>query len=99
MAPRRGEVWTITGPAPGTVLIVSGNLYNSLPDHPFALAMDVSDTVTAEIAAVRLSDDQHAIIDTIKRVPKALLDERLYQIDVQTLTDVNNWLFKILATN
>lgn len=78
---------------------MSGNLYNSLPDHPFVLAMEVVADATAEVAAVGLRGGQFALIDSIGRVPKRLLSERLYQVDVQTLTDVDNWLFKILSTN
>jgi mRNA-degrading endonuclease toxin of MazEF toxin-antitoxin module len=99
VAPRRGEVWTVEGGASRIVLVVSGNLYNNLPDHLFVLAMEVVSDVTTEIAAVGLRGDQFAVIDTIGRVPKQRLGQRLYQVDVQTLTDVDNWLFKILATS
>ncbi len=99
---RRGEVWSVGGRAARTVLVVSGNMFNELPDHPHVLGMDVVTAVAAAggaPAVVALGEAQFAVVDTIGRVPKHLFAQRWRQVDVQTLTNVDNWLFKILATN
>lgn len=99
MAPLRGQIWVVAGHDPRTVLVISGNMYNGLPDWPYLLAMDIVTDPAAAPASVDIGNDRYAIIDSIGRVPKRIFTEQRGELDRQALTDVDNWLFKILATN
>lgn len=99
MAPLRGQVWGVTGHDPRTVLVISGNMYNALPGWLYVLAMDVVTDPAAAPAAVEIGNGQYVLVDSIVRVPKQIFAEQTGQIGRQALTDVDNWLFKILATS
>jgi hypothetical protein len=96
--PRRGEIWTIGGQVPITVLVVSGNVYNDLPD-PHVIAMEVTAGKEADVTVVDVGEGRSVLIDTIGRVPKRLFARLVARIDTQRLTDVHISLFRIIATN
>ncbi|CAO5157926.1 MazF family transcriptional regulator [Frankia sp. AiPs1] len=98
-SPRRGEIWTTrTGPAPQAVLVISSTVYNEIADEPTVLVALVVEHATDEGFCVRLGEGQWAVMGLVTFVAKATLDKCLRQVDIQTLTDANTMLFKILAT-
>ena len=99
MAPLRGQVWAVAGHDPRTVLVISGNMYNGLPDWLYVLAMDVVTDASAAPATVGIGDGRYVLVDSIGRLPKRIFADQVGQIDRQALADVDNWLFKILATS
>jgi hypothetical protein len=96
-APRRGEVWS-TASAGQTVLVISSTVYNQIPDEPTVLVALVVDTATDEGFCVDLGAGRWAVMGLVTFVPKTNLAHALREVDAQTLTKVNNMLFKILAT-
>lgn len=96
--PRRGDVWTLAGRHPRTVLVVSSTVYNEITSEPTIVTVPIVRSAADEGFCVRLNGSQWAVVARISYEPKAILNERRGQVDVQTLTDVNNMLFKILAT-
>ncbi|ADP79693.1 MazF family transcriptional regulator [Pseudofrankia inefficax] len=99
MPPRRGEIWATTGgPTSPRVLVISSTVYNEIADEPTVLITLIAQNATAEGFCVPLGEDQWAVLGLVTFVAKASLDIRERQVDVQTLTNVNNMLFKILAT-
>lgn len=96
--PRRGEVW-IAGSDPSiTVLVISSTVYNEIPDEPTVLVVPVVTRHADTGFTVDVGEGQLAITGLVTHLRKAHLVKRLRQVDVQTLTDVNNMLFKVLAT-
>lgn len=99
----RGGIYLISDPHPATLLVVSGNVYNDLPDHLWVLAM----TITANLPEggrppffLPAGDAGWVETDTVERHPKRLLTPSNHSpLDQQALADVDNALFKILATN
>jgi len=96
--PRRGEIWTVGAPLAQTVLVISSTVYNEIDGEPTVLVAMVVDRATDEGFCVDLGDGQWAVMGLVTFVAKARLGECRRRVDVQTLTDVNNMLFKILAT-
>lgn len=97
--PRRGEIWAAGGGAsPQRVLVISSTVYNEIPDEPTVLVALVVDDATAEGFCVPLGEDQWAVMGLVTFIPKTSLASRDRRVDVQALTNVNNMLFKILAT-
>lgn len=94
-APRRGDIW-ITD-AGVSVLVISSTVYNEIPSEPTVVVVPVFDTEPATGFGVDLGDGW-AAPGLVASLRKARLGQRRRQIDVQALTDVNNMLFKILAT-
>ena len=80
------------------VLVISSTVYNEIPSEPTALVVPVFDTEPDTGFGVDLGDDDWAAPGLVTSLRKARLSEHRRQIDVQALTDVNNMLFKILAT-
>ena len=102
MTARRGMIYTIHHPDPETLLVVSGNMYNGLVDHPWVLAMTIIDTPrgAAPPFFVSVASGRCVEVDTLARYPKRLLRP----VDgpgvaIQILTDIDNAVFKILATH
>lgn len=97
--PRRGEVWTVgTTPAPQTVLVISSTVYNEISSEPTVLIALVVEQATDEGFCVDLGEGQWAVMGLVTFVAKASLAEYQRKVDVQTLTNANTMLFKILAT-
>lgn len=94
-SPRRGDVWRID--AGISVLVISSTVYNEIPSEPTVIVVPVFDTETDSGFGVDLGGDW-AAPGLVTGMRKARLSEYRRRIDVQALTDVNNMLFKILAT-
>jgi len=80
------------------VLVISSTVYNAIPSEPTAIVVPVFDTEPDTGFGVDLGDDDWAAPGLVTSLRKARLSEHRRQIDVQALTNVNNMLFKILAT-
>lgn len=93
--PRRGEQWiTDTGVA---VLVVSSTVYNQIPSEPTVIVVPVFTSEPDTGFGVDLGDGW-AAPGLITSLRKARLAQLVGSVDVQRLTDVNNMLFRILAT-
>lgn len=87
-----------TGSAPQTVLVISSTVYNEIADEPTVLVALVVEQATDEGFCVDLGEGQWAVMGLVTFVAKTRLATCLRRVDVQTLTNANNMLFKILAT-
>jgi hypothetical protein len=94
-SPRRGDIWG-TG-AGSSVLVISSTVYNEIASEPTIVVVPVFDTEPDAGFGVDLGDGW-AAPGLVTGLRKARLSDRRRRIDIQTLTDVNNMLFKILAT-
>ncbi|MGQ0577003.1 MAG: type II toxin-antitoxin system PemK/MazF family toxin [Pseudonocardia sp.] len=94
-SPRRGEIWSTD--AGIRVLVISSTVYNEIPSEPTVVVVPVFDTEPDTGFGVDLGEGW-AAPGLVAALRKARMRERVRQIDVQALTDVNNMLFKILAT-
>jgi mRNA-degrading endonuclease toxin of MazEF toxin-antitoxin module len=97
MSPLRGEIWD-TNRRLARVLVVSGGMYNSLPDVIQVLIVPVVQDNLPGGWSIAVGEDGFAVVDRIAPFRKAWLTKRRRRVDTETLTDVNNALFKILAT-
>jgi hypothetical protein len=95
-APRRGEVWSLDGGA--TVLVISSSVYNEILSEPTVIVLPIFAAEPDAGFGVDLGQGAWAAPGLVTSLRKARLVERRGRIEVQTLTDVNNMLFKILAT-
>lgn len=94
-SPRRGDIWTSeTGVS---VLVISSTVCNEIPSEPTVVVVPVFDTEPDIGFGVDLGDGWEAP-GLVSSLRKARLRERRRRIDIQSLTDVNSTLFKILAT-
>jgi hypothetical protein len=96
MTPRRGDVWRLDDGR--LVLVLSSTFYNEIASEPTIIVVP---TFTGEPAAgfgVPIGNDAWAAPGFIASLRKTRLADFHDRIDVQSLTDVNNMLFKILAT-
>jgi PemK-like, MazF-like toxin of type II toxin-antitoxin system len=80
------------------VLVISSSVYNEISSEPTVIVVPVFDTEPDTGFGVDLGDDDWAAPRLVTSLRKARLSEHRRQIDVQALTDVNNMLFRILAT-
>lgn len=80
------------------VLVVSATVYNEIPSEPTVIVVPVFDTEPDTGFGVEMGDDDWAAPGLVTSLRKARLSEYSRQINVQALADVNNMLFKILAT-
>ena len=80
------------------VLVISSTVYNDIPSEPTVIVVPVFDTEPDTGFGVDLGDDDWAAPGLVTSLRKARLSEHRRQIDVQAVTNVNNMLFKILAT-
>ena len=93
--PRRGDIWSTD--AGVSVLVISSTVYNEIPSEPTVVVVPVFNAEPDTEFGVDLGDGWAAPgLGTNLR--KARLSDRRRRIDIQALTDVNNMLFKILAT-
>jgi hypothetical protein len=92
---RRGELWITDVGVP--VLVVSSTVYNEIPSEPTIIVVPVFDSEPDAGFGVDLGDGW-AAPGLITSLRKARLNQLLRHVDVQRLTDVNNMLFRILAT-
>jgi len=92
---RRGDIWTTD--AGIRVLVISSTVYNEIPSEPTVIVVPVFDSEPDAGFGVDLGDGW-AAVGLVTSLRKARLSDHRRRIDVQALTDVNNMLFKILAT-
>ena len=93
--PRRGDIWRTD--AGISVLVISSTVYNEIVSEPTIVVVPVFDTEPDTGFGVDLGDGW-AAPGLVTSLRKARLSDRRRRIDIQALTDVNNMLFKILAT-
>ncbi|MGH3505054.1 MAG: type II toxin-antitoxin system PemK/MazF family toxin [Nocardioidaceae bacterium] len=93
--PRRGDVWTTTTDV--AVLVISSTVYNEIASEPTVIVVPVFDREPDAGFGVDAGDGWVAA-GLVTSLRKTRLREHRRQVDIQTLTDVNNMLFRILAT-
>lgn len=98
-APRRGEIWIASvGPVLHAVLVISSTVYNEIASEPTVLVALVVEQATDEGFCVDLGEGQWAVMGLVTFVAKTSLTRYQRKVGVQTLTNANTMLFKILAT-
>lgn len=80
------------------MLVVSSTVYNEIPSEPTVIVVPVFDTEPDTGFGVDLGENDWAAPRLVTSLRKSRLNTHHRLIDVQALTDVNNMLFKILAT-
>ena len=93
--PRRGDVWETDSGI--HVLVISSTVYNEIVAEPTVVVAPVFETEPATGFGVDLGGGWAApgLVTTVRKIR---LNRFLRRIELQALTDVNNMLFKILAT-
>lgn len=98
MTPKRGDIWTLDVGAVARVLVVSSTVYNEIATEPTVIAVPVLGGEPDTGFGVPLGDSQWAATGLIASLRKSRLCEFERNVGIQQLTDVNNMLFRILAT-
>jgi hypothetical protein len=80
------------------VLVISSTVYNEIPSEPTVVVVPVFDHDPDTGFGVPIGESAWAAPGLVTSLRKSSLGEVDRQVDVQVLTDVNNMLFKILAT-
>lgn len=80
------------------MLVLSGGMFNSIPGEPGVIAINVVKGPPG-LLNVPLSGGWVALPGHIYRIPKAVITETYGDVGVQKLTEINNMLFRILATD
>ena len=93
--PRRGEIWTTD--AGVSVLVISSTVYNEISTEPTVVVVPVFASEPDTGFGVEVGDGW-AAPGLVTSLRKARLGQLRRQVDLQVLTDVNNMLFRILAT-
>src|ERR1700681_1172478 len=96
MRPRRGDVWSLDDGR--NVLVLSSTFYNEIASEPTIIVVPIFNGEPAAGFGVPVGEDSWAAPGFITNLRKTRLTEFHDSVDVQALTDVNNMLFKILAT-
>lgn len=96
--PRRGDIWTLDTAAQTKVLVVSSTVYNEITTEPTIIAIPILTGEPDTGFGVMLSEHEWAATGLITSLRKSRLHRRDCSIGTQRLTDVNNMLFRILAT-
>ena len=93
--PRRGDVWETDSGI--LVLVISSTVYNEIAAEPTVVVVPVFETEPATGFDVDIGGGWAApgLVTTVRKIR---LNRFLRRIELQALTDVNNMLFKILAT-
>lgn len=94
-APRRGEIWSTD--AGVLVLVISSTVYNEIVSEPTVVVVPVFGSEPDTGFGVGLGQGW-AAPGLVTSLRKARLGELRRDVDVGVLTDVNNMLFRILAT-
>ena len=80
-----------------SVLVISSTVYNEIGAEPTVIVVPVFDADPAMGFGVEIGGGW-AAPGLVSALRKARLRNHLRRIETQALTDVNNMLFKILAT-
>jgi hypothetical protein len=94
--PLRGEIWVTDTDI--SVLVISSTVYNEIASEPTVIVVPVFTSEPDTGFGVELGEKEWAAPGLVTSLRKAVLHHRRRRIEVQALTDVNNMLFKILAT-
>lgn len=94
--PRRGDIWSLDNGV--DALVISSSVYNDIASEPTVIVVPVFSTEPDTGFGVELGDNDWAAPGLVTSLRKTRLGTFQRRIDVQALTDVNNMLFKILAT-
>jgi len=77
---------------------MSSTFYNEIASEPTIIVVPVFTGEPAAGFGVPIGEDNWAAPGFITNLRKRRLSEFHHRVDIQALTDVNNMLFKILAT-
>ena len=79
------------------MLVISSTVYNEIATEPTVVVVPIFDSEPDTGFGVSLGDDW-AAPGLVASLRKTRLHAARRRVDVQALTDVNNMLFRILAT-
>jgi mRNA-degrading endonuclease toxin of MazEF toxin-antitoxin module len=96
--PRRGDIWTLDTATTTRVLVISSTVYNEIPTEPTVIAIPILTGEPDTGFGVSLSEHQWAATGLIISLRKSRLHQFERNVGTQLLADVNNMLFRILAT-
>jgi hypothetical protein len=96
MTARRGDVWTLDNGV--EVLVISSTVYNEIVTEPTIVVVPVFGNEPDTGFGTDVGGGAWAAPGLITSLRKARLADFGRRVDVQALTDVNNMLFRILAT-
>jgi hypothetical protein len=97
-APRRGDIWILDTTTSTRVLVISSTVYNEIPTEPTVIAIPILTGEPDTGFGVMLSEDEWAATGLITSLRKSRLHRFESNVGTQPLTDINNMLFRILAT-
>ena len=80
------------------LLVISSTVYNEIASEPTIVVVPVFGDEPDTGFGVDLGEGAWAAPGLVTSLRKTRLANRRRRVDVQALTDVNNMLFKILAT-
>jgi hypothetical protein len=80
------------------VLVISSTVYNEIPSEPTIIVVPIFDHDTDTGFGVPLDAGVWVAPGLVTSLRKTALSEFRRRVDVQALTEVNNMLFRILAT-
>ena len=80
------------------MLVISSTVYNEIPNEPTMIVVPIFEHDPDTGFGVPVDAGMWAAPGLVTSLRKTALSEFRRRVDVQTLTDVNNMLFKILAT-
>jgi hypothetical protein len=96
MNARRGDIWSLDNGV--DVLVISSTVYNEIASEPTIVVAPVFDDEPAAGFGTDVGQGAWAAPGLVTSLRKSRLARFRRRLDVQALTDVNNMLFKILAT-
>lgn len=96
-SPRRGDIWTLSTSLT-KVLVISSTVYNQIATEPTTIVIPILSGEPDTGFGVMLSENEWAATGLITSLRKSHLLARERNVGTQPLTDVNNMMFRILAT-
>ncbi len=96
MIARRGDIWSLDNGF--EVLVISSTVYNEIASEPTIAVVPVFDSEPAAGFGTDIGEGAWAAPGLVTSLRKSRLASFRRRVDMQALTDVNNMLFKILAT-
>lgn len=97
-APRRGDVWVLDTSSSTRALVISSTVYNEIPTEPTIIAVPILTGEPDTGFGVKLNEHEWAATGLVTNLRKSRLHQFERNVGTQPLTDVNNMLFRILAT-
>jgi hypothetical protein len=96
MSARRGNIWPLDNGV--EVLVISSTVYNEIATEPTIVAVPTFGDEPDTRFGTDVGGGAWAAPGLVTSLRKARLAHFRRRVDVQALTDVNNMLFRILAT-